>query len=113
MTPTERVPVWMLSKYFYREMNPLLRYALVPFLLLFNISAFLAILAALNLLGVWSAPVETTTSFLGQFGTVGTAIWVLLVVNASLAGLLLLVGYLARLGDPRRCAVSLGDGNQG
>ncbi|WP_336338540.1 metallophosphoesterase [Haloarcula brevis] len=99
VTPTERVPVWMLSKYFYREMNPLLRYALVPFLLLFNISAILAILAALNLLGVWSAPVETTTSFLGQFGTVGTAIWVLLVVNASLAGLLLLVGvplYLLR-----------------
>ncbi|EMA05543.1 Calcineurin-like phosphoesterase [Haloarcula vallismortis] len=99
VTPTERVPVWMLSKYFYREMNPLLRYALVPFLLLFNVSAILAILAALNLLGVWSAPVETTTSFLGQFGTVGTAIWVLLVVNASLAGLLLLVGiplYLLR-----------------
>ncbi len=99
VTPTERVPVWMLSKYFYREMNPLLRYALVPFLLLFNISAILAILAALNLLGVWSAPVETTTSFLGQFGTVGTAIWMLLVVNASLAGLLLLVGiplYLLR-----------------
>jgi hypothetical protein len=34
VTPTERIPVWLFSKYFYREMNPLLRYALVPFLLL-------------------------------------------------------------------------------
>jgi len=30
VTPTERMPVWLLSKYFYREMNPVLRYALVP-----------------------------------------------------------------------------------
>ncbi|MBX0296455.1 metallophosphoesterase [Haloarcula nitratireducens] len=99
VTPTERVPVWLLSKYFYREMNPLLRYALLPFLLLFNVSAVLAVLAGLNLLGVWSTPVEWTTSFLGQFGTAGTAIWFLLAVNVTVTGLLLLVGvplYLLR-----------------
>ncbi|WP_136715218.1 metallophosphoesterase [Halorientalis salina] len=92
VTPTERMPVWMLSKYFYREMNPLLRYALVPFLLLFNVSALLAVLAGLDLLGVWSAPVEWANTFLGQFGTAGTAVWFLLVVNVAIVGLLLLVG---------------------
>ena len=99
VTPTERMPVWLGSKYFYREMNPLLRYALVPFLLLFNISALLAILVGLDLLGVWSMPIDRTTAFLGQFGIAGTAAWFLLSVNVIVAGLLLLVGiplYLLR-----------------
>ncbi|WP_323191659.1 metallophosphoesterase [Halostella sp. PRR32] len=92
VTPTERMPVWLISKYFYREMNPLLRYALVPFLLLFNISALLSVLAGLDLAGVWSMPVDRTVSFLGQFGTAGTAVWFLLSVNVAIAGLLVLVG---------------------
>ena len=99
VTPTERMPVWLASKYFYREMNPLLRYALVPFLLLFNISAILAVIAGLDLLGVWSMPVDRTTAFLDQFGAAGTAAWFLLSVNVTVVGLLLLVGiplYLIR-----------------
>jgi UDP-2,3-diacylglucosamine pyrophosphatase LpxH len=92
VTPTERMPVWLLSKYFYREMNPLLRYALVPFLLLFNVSAVLAVLAGLSVADVWSAPVEWGTAFLGQFGAAGTAVWFLLAVNVAIVGILLLVG---------------------
>ena len=92
VTPTERMPVWMLSKYFYREMNPLLRYSLVPFLLLFNISALLAVLAALDIVGVGLLPIDRTVSFLGQFGRAGTAAWFFLVVNVAVAGLLILVG---------------------
>jgi hypothetical protein len=60
------MPVWVLSKYFYREMDPLIRYALVPFLLLFNISAVLAVLAGLSLFDIWSTPVEMTNAFLGR-----------------------------------------------
>ncbi|MDX1746362.1 MAG: metallophosphoesterase, partial [Halobacteriales archaeon] len=92
VTPTERMPVWLLSKYFYREMNPFLRYALVPFLLLFNVSAVLAVLTGLDLIGVWSTPVEWTTAFLDQFGAAGTAIWFVLAINVAVAGLLVLVG---------------------
>ena len=92
VTPTERMPVWLLSKYFYREMNPLLRYSLVPFLLLFNISALLAIGAGLDIVGVWSLPIDRTAAFLEQFGRAGAAAWVFLVVNVAVAGLLLLVG---------------------
>ncbi|WP_302081343.1 metallophosphoesterase [Salinibaculum rarum] len=92
VTPTERMPVWLFSKYFYREMNPVLRYSLVPFLLLFNISVLLAILAGLDLAGIWSMPVDRTTAFLGQFGRAGTVIWFLLAINVVVAGLLLLVG---------------------
>lgn len=92
VTPTERMPVWLISKYFYREMNPLLRYSLVPFLLLFNISAILAILAGLHLVGIWSMPVERMEAFFGQFGRAGTVAWFLLVLNVAVAGLLLLIG---------------------
>ncbi len=92
VTPTERMPIWMLSKYFYREMNPVIRYSLVPFLLLFNISAILAVLAGLDLIGVWSMPVTQTEAFLSRFGAAGTAVWFLLSINVAVTGLLLLVG---------------------
>ena len=92
VTPTERMPRWLISKYFYREMHPALRYAFVPFLLLFNISALLALVAALDIIGVWSFPVVWTTTFLGGLGLAGTAIYYLLAANIVIAGLLLLIG---------------------
>ena len=99
VTPTERMPVWLYSKYFYREMNPLIRYSLVPFLLLFHISAVIAVLAALDVAGIWSTPIDLGEAFLGQFGRAGTAVWFVLAVNATIAGLLLLIAvplYLLR-----------------
>jgi len=92
VTPTERIPSWLVSKYFYREMNPALRYAAVPFLFLFNVSALLAIFAGLDVAGVWSMPVETVEAFVGQFGRAGETVWLLLTVNVAIAGLLVLVG---------------------
>ncbi|WP_436933976.1 metallophosphoesterase [Halovenus marina] len=92
VTPTERMPVWLISKYFYREMNPLIRYALAPFLLLFNLSALFAVFAGLDVAGVWSAPVDFVRSVLSQFGLAGTAVWTFLAVNVAMASLLILVG---------------------
>jgi UDP-2,3-diacylglucosamine pyrophosphatase LpxH len=92
VTPTERMPVWLLSKYFYREMNPVLRYSLLPFMLLFNISALLAVLAGLDTAGIWAAPVEQFKSFFQLFGFAGTAAWAFLAANVAVAGVVLLVG---------------------
>jgi hypothetical protein len=92
VTPTERMPSWLASKYFYREMNPLLRYAAIPILFLFNVSALLAILAGLDLVGVWSTPAEATRTFLAQFGLGGVTVQYLLSINLAIVGLLLLVG---------------------
>jgi hypothetical protein len=72
-------------------MNPWLRYWLVPFLFLFNVSATLAIFAGLDLVGVWSAPVEWITAYLSQFDTAGTMLWFFLAINVAIAGLLLLL----------------------
>lgn len=99
VTPTERIPSWFLSKYVYREMNPLLRYALIPFLLLFNISALIAIAAGLDIAGVVSLPTAQLTTLLDQFGTAGSVVLFLLYLNVAVAGLLLLIGipvYLLR-----------------
>lgn len=90
VTPTERMPSWLLSKYVYREMHPLLRYSLIPFLLLFNISVLLALFLALDLLNIWSAPVEAAAAFLRQFGMAGTAAYTVLGANIVIAGLLAL-----------------------
>ncbi|WP_255191292.1 metallophosphoesterase [Natronobeatus ordinarius] len=92
ITPTERVPRWLLSKYFYREMNPVLRYASIPFLLLLNVSLVLAVLAGLDVAGVWTMPVDVVDALLDRLGLVGEAVHFLLVVNAAVAGLLILVG---------------------
>ena len=90
VTPTERVPRWLISKYFYREMNPLLRYAVIPFLLVFNFSVILAVLAGLDVAGIWTMPVETADAIFAQLGLVGEAVHFILVVNAAVTGVLLL-----------------------
>ena len=99
VTPTERIPSWFLSKYVYWEMNPLLRYALIPFLLLFNLSAVVAIAAGLDIAGVVSLPTAQLTTLLDQFGTAGSVVLFLLYLNVAVAGLLVLIGipvYLLR-----------------
>ena len=37
--PNEGLPFWIWSNYFYREMTPILRWCLLPFLMLFSVSA--------------------------------------------------------------------------
>jgi UDP-2,3-diacylglucosamine pyrophosphatase LpxH len=36
--PNEEIPAWIWSNYFYKEMTPILRWGLLPFLLLFSVS---------------------------------------------------------------------------
>jgi len=91
VTPTERVPVWFLSKYFYNEMHPLLRYAAVPFLLLFNLSALVAIGAGLDLIGVWSMPTDAIEGAFGRLGSAGTFAFSVLAINVAIVGILVLV----------------------
>lgn len=97
VTPTERIPSWFLSKYVYREMSPLLRYALIPFLLLFNVSVAVAIAAGLDIAGIISLPTEQLTALLDQFGTAGAVALFLLYLNIAVAGLLVLIGIPAYL----------------
>ncbi len=38
--PSEQIPYWVLSNYFYQEMSPLLRWLLLPFLLFYGLEFF-------------------------------------------------------------------------
>ena len=91
VTSTTRIPVWMVSKYFYREMNPLLRYAALPFLFLFNVSLVLAVVTGLDLAGIWSGPSQAVDTVLGQLGPADSTLQLLLAVNVTIVGLLMLV----------------------
>ncbi|MFC6733980.1 MULTISPECIES: metallophosphoesterase [unclassified Haladaptatus] len=91
VTPMTQIPDWMISKYFYREMSPLLRYSAVPFLLLFNISVFYIILLLLDVLGYWSLPFVVVSELLSQLRILGALIDVILFVNIVVIVLLTLI----------------------
>ena len=55
--PNEDIPFWVLSNHFYKEMTPLLRWGLFPFLLLFTLSAIVFGLRALGQLLGWDTSI--------------------------------------------------------
>lgn len=97
--PTEEIPFWIWSNYFYREMGDLLRWFLVPFLLLFTASVVVYAGQSLQRLGILR-----TTFFdirLGRrFGMAGRlvdwVIWVNGVVISTLALLAIPAFFLSR-----------------
>jgi UDP-2,3-diacylglucosamine pyrophosphatase LpxH len=68
--PTEYVPHWLLSNYFYREMSTYIQVLAIPFLLAFSASAFMVLGALLELCGL-VAPGRFLSSFTHTFGMPG------------------------------------------
>ncbi|MFC4360310.1 metallophosphoesterase [Halobium salinum] len=91
VTPMTQIPDWMISNYFYREMSPLIRYAAVPFLLLFNVSLLYLAIVLLDVVGLWSTPHQLVLSVLGQLSVVGALIDTVLAVNVVVIGLLTVI----------------------
>ncbi|WP_327050889.1 metallophosphoesterase [Halomicrococcus gelatinilyticus] len=93
MTPLEEIPTWLLSNYYYREMSPFLRYAALPFLLLFNVSVLYLAILLLEGSGVLGTTVVTdaTTAFLRLFGLAGDLVAFVFAVNAAVVLLLILI----------------------
>jgi UDP-2,3-diacylglucosamine pyrophosphatase LpxH len=88
VTPMTLIPDWMVSNYFYKEMSPWLRYASVPFLLLFNLGVWYVLVFLLDVTGVWSTPMTIVQDVLALFGPAG--VLVDLVLTANLVLILLL-----------------------
>lgn len=80
-----QIPDWLVSNYFYNEMNFLLRWLLVPFLLLLTVTAIALIAELLRYVGVFDVNyllVNPLTRRLGLFGdilrwiiTASMAVW--------------------------------------
>ena len=97
--PNEEIPLWIWSNYFYKEMTPLLRWCLLPFLLLFSVSA---VVFAGRTLEKWRIlPTKVFGVKLGKrFGITGRVVdgilWVNGVVISALLVLAIPVFLLAR-----------------
>jgi len=91
VTPMTRIPDWLASNYFYREMSAWLRFAVVPFLLLFNVALWYVGVVALDATGVWSLPMALVQDALALFGPVGYLVDIVLTANLVLIGLLAVI----------------------
>ncbi|AGN00064.1 metallophosphoesterase [Salinarchaeum sp. Harcht-Bsk1] len=91
VTPMTMIPEWLISNYFYREMSPFLRYAAVPFLLLFNVGLAYVAIFVLDYVGIWSLPMNVVQDVLADFGPVGRLLDVFLTANLVVLGLLVAV----------------------
>lgn len=98
VNPSENVPNWVLSNYFYREMNPILRWIALPFLIFSMFTVALLIATALETFSVlptafFRDPWLLRTPFLGValqwFFTINVGV-ILVLLLAAIPGWILL-----------------------
>ena len=88
--PYEYIPDWLLSNYFYREMSPILRWIMLPFLLLFTVS----LLAFVGMILEQEAVLGTNIfnrEFLSSLGIFGKLFGIVLMVDFVVIIFLLLL----------------------
>ena len=82
--PSEQIPYWVLSNYFYHEMSPLLRWLILPFLFLSGFEIFVLIGAALEWFGKTETNIFLNNQIFAALGIVGNLVQMILIVNAIL-----------------------------
>ena len=105
MYPNEEIPAWIWSNYFYKEMTPILRWCLLPFLLLFSVSVVVFVGRGLEKIGILRTKIFQCK--LGErFGLKGRLVdWVLWVNGVVISFLLVMAipAYLLSRDSMRRC----------
>ena len=107
--PNEDIPFWVLSNHFYKDMAPWLRWGLLPFLLLFTLSAAIFGLRAMERLGGWHTglfeiDLEPVLGFPGRI--IDLVQFVNSVVIATLVVLAVPLWFLLRDCAPRSSATA-------
>jgi len=82
--PTEELPAWFVSNYFYREMSPLLRWVLLPFLTFFGLTIFVLIGSFLDWANITDTNVFLNNRLFESLGVAGSLLQFVLTVNAVL-----------------------------
>ena len=80
--PTEQIPYWVISNYFYREMSAWLRWLILPFLLLFGLTTFVLAGAALEWLGITRTNIFLYNGLFASLGYLGNLAQIVLIINA-------------------------------
>lgn len=89
--PTEHIPHWLFSNYFYREMSTYIRALGLPLLLLFGASAVMVIGALLEVCGL-VAPGRFLSSFTNSLGVLGYPLDLLFIIGGA-AFITLVAGF--------------------
>ena len=79
--PSEQIPYWVLSNYFYHEMSPLLRWLIMPFVLFSGFELFVLGGAALEWLGKTDTNIFLNNQLFAALGLVGNLVQMILMVN--------------------------------
>ena len=82
--PSEQIPYWVLSNYFYHEMSPLLRWLILPFLLLSGFEIFVLAGAALEWFGKTDTNMFLNNRVFSSLGIIGNLVQMILVINTIL-----------------------------
>ncbi|MFZ2088100.1 MAG: metallophosphoesterase [Desulfobaccales bacterium] len=82
--PSEQIPYWVLSNYFYHEMSPYLRWLIMPFLLLSGFEIFVLGGAALEWFGLTDTNIFLNNRIFSSLGLVGNLVQMILIVNTVL-----------------------------
>jgi UDP-2,3-diacylglucosamine pyrophosphatase LpxH len=85
----KQIPDWIMSNYFYREMSTILRWLLLPFLLLFGVEILSIGGEILRLLGVFDYNILFHNPVMERLGIINNVLQVVITVNSVL---LVLIG---------------------
>jgi predicted phosphodiesterase len=88
--PITEIPTWTISNYFYREMGPLLRLVLLPFLLLLAVGAVVVISWLMEASGLIQVNPILDNPLTDSLGVPGHVVRTVLIIEGVLALLLLL-----------------------
>jgi UDP-2,3-diacylglucosamine pyrophosphatase LpxH len=88
VVPLTEIPTWMTSNYFYREMGPLLRLVLLPFLLLLGLGLFVVLSWLLQAVGILDFNPVLDNPLTDSFGITGEVLRGVLLINGVIVLLL-------------------------
>src|SRR5215467_12116826 len=79
---TMQIPDWVLSNYFYREMSAVLRWVLLPFLLLAGVTVVAIAGEMLRVLGIFDYNILFQNPLMSRLGIVNNVLQVVIAINA-------------------------------
>lgn len=98
--PTEDIPYWMISNYFYREMSAWLRWLILPFLALWELTILVLAGGALEWFGITKTNIFLNNGLFASLGYLGNLVQIVIIINTIiflvLAVLFVPIGFILR-----------------
>jgi UDP-2,3-diacylglucosamine pyrophosphatase LpxH len=79
---TMQIPDWILSNYFYREMSTVLRWVLLPFLLLAGVTVVAIVGEILRVVGIFDYNILFHNPLMSRFGIIDNVLQLVITINS-------------------------------